>query len=229
MTINHKVRRDATGRFGLSSQPVRSYLVIAAAIVIAGVLISASLFVAIGGAGTTVTVTVTTPCNEPVYGAGIPSTNASPVWLMQPGSTGTVCVTYQSSWQGKASAFDNQPFTQNFTLLMATETCAAKGCLPVPSYSFTVTGAPSSVQATSSTDFVTVVYTVTALGNATGFYDPGVTGFCNGGFPLAVGYAASQVNASDFTIIQPQGCVFGPPFQPVSMSVGGMGIMYVQF
>ena len=166
ITINHEVGLDIARRFGLSSQPVRSYLVIAAAIVISGVLISASLFVAIGGAKTTVTVTITTPCNEPVYGAGIPSTNVSPVWLMQPGSTGTVCVTYQSSWQGKASAFDNQPFTQNFTLLMATETCAANGCLPVPSYSFTVTTAPSSIQATSSTDYVTVVYTVTALSNA---------------------------------------------------------------
>ena len=38
---------------GLSSQPVRNYRVIAAAIVIAGVLIAASLFVAVGGAKTT--------------------------------------------------------------------------------------------------------------------------------------------------------------------------------
>ena len=44
----------------MSSQPLRSYLVIAAAIVIAGVLISASLFVAIGGAKTTTSTTTTT-------------------------------------------------------------------------------------------------------------------------------------------------------------------------
>ena len=45
---------------GLSSQPVRSYLVIAAAIVIAGVLISASLFLAVGqGMKTETTTTVT--------------------------------------------------------------------------------------------------------------------------------------------------------------------------
>jgi hypothetical protein len=43
----------------LSSQPVRSYLVIAAAIVIAGVLVSASLFVALQNEKTTVTVTCT--------------------------------------------------------------------------------------------------------------------------------------------------------------------------
>ena len=44
----------------MSSQPVRSYLVIAAAIVIAGVLISASLFIAIGGAKTTTITTTST-------------------------------------------------------------------------------------------------------------------------------------------------------------------------
>jgi hypothetical protein len=44
----------------LSTQPSRSYLVIASAILIAGVLISASVFVAIGGMKPTVTTTVTT-------------------------------------------------------------------------------------------------------------------------------------------------------------------------
>jgi len=50
----------------LSSQPVRSYLVIAAAIVIAGVLISASLFVALGGATRTTTTTETTTLTSTV-------------------------------------------------------------------------------------------------------------------------------------------------------------------
>jgi len=65
----------------LSSQPVRSYLVIAAAIVIAGVLISASVFVAVGGAKTTTTTltsmtTVTITVTSTVISTPINSTEA---------------------------------------------------------------------------------------------------------------------------------------------------------
>ena len=44
----------------MSGQPTRSYLIIASAIVIAGILISASLFIAVGGATKTTTTTITT-------------------------------------------------------------------------------------------------------------------------------------------------------------------------
>ena len=61
----------------MSSQPVQSYLVIAAAIVIAGVLISASLFVAIGGTKTTtVTSTVTTTSTATCTSGGSNATNS---------------------------------------------------------------------------------------------------------------------------------------------------------
>ncbi|MDE1765848.1 MAG: hypothetical protein KGI27_06185 [Thaumarchaeota archaeon] len=47
----------------------------------------------------------------------------------------------------------------------------------------------------------TVTYIIRALSNATGFYDSSVLkGICNS-YPLAVGYSADEVNASDFTYI----------------------------
>ena len=57
ITINRGIPVGTARRVGLSPQPVRSYLVIAAAIIIAGVLISASLFFVVGQGTKTVTVT----------------------------------------------------------------------------------------------------------------------------------------------------------------------------
>jgi hypothetical protein len=48
----------------LSSQPIRGYLIVAAAVVIVGVLISASVFVALGGEKTTTRTKTTTPTAE---------------------------------------------------------------------------------------------------------------------------------------------------------------------
>jgi hypothetical protein len=77
-------------------------------------------------------------------------------------------------------------------------------------------------------DYVSVLYSVTALGNSTGFYDQSAPFTNCYDFPMAVGYAASQVNASDFTSRDLHPCVF-IYFDAYSISVTGMSFTYVQF
>jgi hypothetical protein len=91
-----------------------------------------------------------------------------------------------------------------------------------------ISALPSSIQPSASTNYVTVVYTVSALSNSTGFYDSSAPFQHCSGMPMAVGYSAAQVNASDFAprIVHP--CVF-LPFFPSSVSVIGMNATFIAF
>jgi hypothetical protein len=154
---------------------------------------------------------------------------------MQPNSTALLCVTYQSVWQGDATKFlqfaqlANAPY--NFSLGVSKEHCETGqnsfDCTSTISHSFAIAAYPTSVQPTAATDYVAVVFVITALGNSTGFYDGAAPFQGCSGTPLAVGYAASQVNGSDFgpRIVHP--CVFSL-FTPSALSVSGMSFEYIQ-
>jgi hypothetical protein len=231
--------------FETIAQTSRSYLAIASAIVIAGVLIAASLlFVFTRPAQTTTTTQTTTsivtttlilPCDLPVWNSSQTSSNGTPVLLMQPNSTAYVCVTYQSSWQGNVSQYRGEYFTNGtyqFGLYISKEHCttnAEGGSCTGASFSnsFTIS-VPVSIRPSASTDYVTAVFTIRSLGNSTGFYDGSAPfDYCSA-MPMAVGYTASQVNASDFAprIVPP--CAF-LLFAPSSVSVGGMNVTYITF
>jgi hypothetical protein len=161
--------------------------------------------------------------------------NSVPVLLMRPDSTGLICITYRSVWAGNASQYAQQFFvngTFDFGLLIGKEHCTVlnggSGCITILSRSF-ITGAfPSSIRPTVDTDYVTVVYAVTAMSNSTGFYDDSAPyGYCQN-MPMAVGYSASQVNASDFAPPTLAPCPF-LPFTPFSVSIVGMNSTYVRF
>ena len=174
---------------------------------------------------------IPSPCTMQVALGGV----ETPVLLMQPGTTGYICITYQSERQGnsgqyQSGLFSNGIFPFGFSILNATcvNNANANGCRSSTlSNSFAFSASPSSIRPTSTTDYIVVVYSVTALGNSTGFYDYGTYGFC-GGMPMAVGYTASQVNSPDFVPgTMPQGC-FLLAFHDVAVSVGpGMNVAYV--
>jgi hypothetical protein len=184
----------------------------------------------------TITTTVALPCDLPVWNSSQTS-NEVPVLLMQPSSTGHICVTYQSAWKGNSSEYQKHyAGFQNiqFGLSISKEHCVATpgggtSCAPVDFNSFVTSAVPSSIQLSGTTDYVTVVYTVISLSNSTGFYDNSAPYLAScRTMPMAVGYAASQVNASDFATI------FVPPcslqaFSPSSVSIAGMNFTYVQF
>jgi hypothetical protein len=161
--------------------------------------------------------------------------NDVPVLLMRPDSTGFICITYRSFWAGNASQFAHQFFvngTFDFGLLIGKEHCSAlsggTGCITILSRSFIIGAFPSSIRPTVDTDYVTVVYAVTARSNSTGFYDDSAPyGYCQS-MPMAVGYSASQVNASDFAPPTLAPCPF-LPFAPFSVSIVGMNSTYIRF
>ena len=86
---------------------------------------------------------------------------------------------------------------------------------------YLITNGPFTFRPSANTDNVTVVYQITSGSNSTGFYWGAIPYWGCNSFPLAVGYTASQINASDFQSLAPITCLdFG--FSPVSTSVGGM-------
>ncbi len=234
----------------MSSQPARGYLVIAAAIVIAGVLISASLLVVFTRPPQTTTTTETTtstitstmilPCDLPVWNSSQTPSNEIPVLLMQPGSTAYVCVTYQSAWQGNQTLYNNETLnsslftngTYQFGLYIIKAHCVVNatefGCDSSVSHSFTISATPGSIRPLATTSYVTVVYVVDALSNSTGFYDGSAPFEYCYALPMAVGYPASQVNASDFAPRMIHSCAFSP-FTPSAVSVGGMSVTHLTF
>ena len=67
------------------------------------------------------------------------------------------------------------------------------------------------------------MYAITALSNSTGFYDS----FSPIGSPVAVGYKAPQVNASDFPyagLVHPTAV---GAFTPIAAAVTGMNVTYL--
>jgi hypothetical protein len=246
----------------LSGQPARSYLVIAAAIVIAGVLISVSIFAALGQTTTTETTTYTTqpttitmttvsggnasaitqPCGLqvwPISSQG-PADQHTPVLLMSPGATGLVCIIYQSAWHGDQALFNSDASTFSIYFVNGTYTlgpffvatfhgCTEPGaasCVQTIYHSFKVGAIPQAIQPSGTTDYIAVVYSITAPSNSTGFYDESAPWIDCATMPLAVGYQASQVNASDFTS-QPLNECPAQPFSPVSEYVTGMNVTYI--
>jgi|GEM_PF-1069388 len=234
----------------MTTKPPGNHARLAAAVVIAAVVIGAGIVASSNlGAATTVTRTVTTalllPCNDQVWSAGGSSIGSTtPVLLMRPGSTAYICVTYRSPWGGNSSQYTSQgqgntPYW--FGLEIATYHCVSgateAGCgggwAQAVSHSFRIDASPGSIQPTPDTDYVAVAYAVTALSNSTGFYDSSAPEGSCGFLPMAVGYAASQENASDFpgyVAILYLNCVrVYWAFVPTSVSVGGMNVTYVDF
>lgn len=189
------------------------------------------------------TSTVTVLQAEPCFGQLVWKVNSTsvPVLLMRPGSTAYVCVTFSTAWQGNASVYSGMFGSESgfnyvpFGLTVGKWNCTEGGCsndfyngpysdcdrsLNGCYNSFVTNMSPGSVPVNSATQYVDVLYTITALSNSTGFYDQSAPyDYCEG-MPLAVGYTASQVNASDFNV-QAGSCPF-EYFQPYEVTAVGM-------
>ena len=224
-----------------AARSVRLHAVLTAAVAIVAIL-TATFFAFNAPPTVTVTNTVTQP--EPcggqlVWNINSNTSKALPVLLMQPGSVGYICITYQSAWQGNPGAFLNMtrgaPFgngTYEFGMEIGTMPCTQSdggtNCVGVVSYSFRIGVNPRTIVPTNATDLVDVVYTVRALANSTGFYDFSAPFEYCYGMPMAVGYPAAQVNATDFAPRLMYPCPF-EFFTPYSVSVSGMSVTYVRF
>ena len=183
------------------------------------------------------TVSTTTALLQPCAGQVVWNLNSSsstvPVLLMQPNSTAIACVTYQTWWKGNPSEITNSSPSQPtgpyqfYPFLVSNEACTANGCGPIVSNAFMVGVFPTSVQLTEYTNYVEVLYIITALGNSTGYYSNSVPFEACSSMPMAVGHPASDLNGSDFGPLITPIC---PLLQltPVSVSVSGMGVVYLK-
>jgi hypothetical protein len=237
--------------------PARSYTRIAIAIVIAAVVIGAGIVASsylgpvttvtnTSTATTTLTSTMVTietsltqPCDVQVWNTSSPTKDTNiPVLLMRPESTAFICVTYQSAWADNSSQYNasQSPFivndTYQFNLSIFKVHCienpTTDDCIATVSDSFEISALPGSIRPSATTDYVTVVYLVDSSSNSTGFYDGSAPFEYCYALPIAVGYAASQVNASDFAPRDAHSCA-AVPFTPSSVSVGGMNVTNVAF
>lgn len=172
------------------------------------------------------------------------------VLLMRPGSIGYICVIYEPNYQYHYyqrymySILPRAPVTPgrgedvwNFSLhIFNIKFTRENGSVTleccIVSNSFRINASPSSIQIYRGMGNVTVLYTVEALANSTGFYDGSAPYDGCKAMPMAVGYSASQVNASDFApvpiFIEGMPCVVGSAFFPVSVSISGMAVTYIE-
>jgi hypothetical protein len=167
-------------------------------------------------------------CAEAVPVPQRPVGNLTPVLTMQPGTMGSICVTYKTSWGGDPSVFNSLTSGWESTYLK-------NGSFPFMLFignntgrgPFEITATPSSVRPTANMTYVTVQYDVTALPNSTGIYDYSAPyGYC-GSVPMVVGFSASQLKGSDFPPRpSPHSCI-AELFSPVSVGVVGIGVALV--
>ncbi len=166
--------------------------------------------------------------------------NGIPVLLMQPNSTATVCVTYQilSDWASYPNKDLYPEGIAQFALGIARNECKGNqesySCSykPTPPDLFRITAIPNVLNvtgATNGTNF-TIMYKIYATPNSKGFYDYSVPeGYC-GSYHMAVGYAAPQVKASDFSPFSflPVPCFF-TLYDVTSVRISGMDYTKIVF
>ena len=173
------------------------------------------------------------PCPGVLAWSSDSNQSTTPVLLMRANTTADACVTYQTWWQGNP----NYNFTGDggrpsgtwvFLPFTVVWHCPYYFCPPNMPGAFRVSVSPASVNYTVFTDYVTVLYTITASANSTGYYSESVPyGACSS-MPMAVGIPASEINASDFGSSYQSSCGLLLPFSPVSVSVVGMTVTEIK-
>jgi len=179
------------------------------------------------------------------YGNDSSGPYLTPALLMRPNTTGYVCVIFQTVWQGNASQFQQYGYFTNVTdsfeysgnpvdwdcvynyTVSPPEIPPSISCTTYLPHGLTVQPLPISVALTGDLNYITVVYAYTALGNSTGFYDQTAPWWSCWRMPMAVGYSAFQVNASDFNLASTLSeC---PPWglNPVAEYATGMNVTYI--
>jgi hypothetical protein len=152
-----------------------------------------------------------------------------PVLLMQPNTTGYICVTYQST--GDDPLVYGSPI--NYFHISRGDCNVNGACSFRPSYSFkigiTILNSTLPFVGNATFHYESVMYSVTALSNSTGFYSQAAPfEYCND-MPLAVGYSASQLNASDFPGFSNLLMCMRMSYQPIAVGVIGMQVTHVKF
>jgi hypothetical protein len=227
---------------------------------------SVQTVIALSTTTTTTTATVTAvsasyyfqPCETSVWNGSSftgPYLEHGDVLVMRPNSTAYVCVVYQSAWQGNQTLYESDPAYRSypslvngsypfFPLPIEKTRCAVSPngtitgeCVQIMNNSsFEQNVFPRSITPSPATDYVLVIYEITAPpGNSTvGFYDESAPWTGCESMPLAVGYfsnPAAQINSSDFAFssILVHSLCSVQMFFPVAEYSMGMSVIYLNF
>jgi len=160
------------------------------------------------------------------FSGGLPTQetgNQSRLFVILPGSTGLICVTYTLNESAPLSPSASPlRLSSNIYVVNATYDNNTNGEGSEYFYSshlapgLSESANPSSVDLPlASGDSFTVVYSVTASENATGFYSLSFTGGCPSLIPFAVTTDGQGVTPSDYTGFFASGCVKSSIFTQV--------------
>jgi len=161
--------------------------------------------------------TTTFPDGLALRGSG----NATRLFTLLPGGTGLVCVTYSVDTGAMSQPSVTIEFNSSVDIVYASYSVNPNGEGSVYSYSYRAapgvkeTAYPSAFtfqRGSGSPTTLTVVYTIVASPNSSGFYSLGFTS-CSPLIPLAITDNWQKVEPSDFTgFFLPLDCTFQPPF-----------------
>ncbi len=209
-----------------------------AAIVLVVLLVAAAAGTALAeldlGSGGNVSTTLSTSVSTEVipsnctttFSGGLPTQeagNESRLFVILPGSTGLICVTYTlSDFVPLSASASPLELTSSIYLVNATYENSSNGEGSEYFYSshlasgLSESANPPSVNLTSASgNSFTVVYSVTASENATGFYSLSFTGSCPSLIPFAVTTDGKGVTPSDYTGFFASGCAKSSIFTQV--------------
>ncbi|MDA4121676.1 MAG: hypothetical protein OK456_00680 [Thaumarchaeota archaeon] len=160
------------------------------------------------------------------FSGGLPTQeagNQSRLFVILPGSTGLICVTYTLNDSTPLSpSVSPLRLTSSIYVVNATYENNSNG--EGSEYFYSSHLAPGLTESTdppsvdlplASGDSFTVVYSVTASKNATGFYSLSFTGSCPSLIPFAVTTDSQAVTPSDYTGFFASGCVKASIFAQV--------------
>lgn len=182
-------------------------------------------------------------------GLQVESGNTSPVhigtmqrlvFVLSPGSTLTLCVSYRISDvtnpPSNTVQFNASVYTVTSTPIanaISNHSYSGYSYSYAPAQGITTSSAPNSIPFQSSmntTQSVTVAYTITATATASGFYAISFSNECPGFLPLAVGHPASELQPSDFPgFFEPTSCESVPPLSGGKIvGFGGAGVAWLE-
>jgi hypothetical protein len=143
------------------------------------------------------------------------SQKKSIVLLMQPNSTAQICVSYMVQQTDLTSPVSNPIWVQYGIWKMHFE-CTQTSCYGSGSPgAFTIATSPSyiTIYPGNSVAKIIIVYSIKSYDNSNGLYALQYLNSCVQDIPFAVGYNASQVNASDFAgFFRPSSGCGGPHY-----------------
>jgi len=157
------------------------------------------------------------------------------VFVMSPGSTAELCVTYNVTQIAAAQSLSDVLFSAKVYSFSTTPITGSGGkgfMYSFTNYTGVLTGADpeiASFSQGSTGGAVNVVYSLTALSGTNGFYSLSFTNSCPSSMPFVIGSSASQISDTDFPgFFMPSSCRAQIPLSTgIVTGYSGMQVLWI--